>query len=857
MKWNWHATGMSLPVLARSGRKLSAWRRRVHGIAKELCDAPCEHPIRSDLPPGDFNMETNVNTVKVDLHCHSSWSNAPYSWFLRSAKAAECYTDPEKVHEIATSRGMTMVTLTDHDTIGGALELASHYDNVFLSEEVSGRFPEDGCVVHLITLHITEAQHAELQRLRRNIYELVAYLDQEKITYFWCHPLSQVNRRLTRSHLERCFLMFRTLELRNGTRDAAHEHELLRLTGRITPAILERWAERHPEVPFINRAAQYAFVGGSDDHGGMAVARAYTSFEGDNTAAALIDAIAAGRVEPRGQAAHSETLAHNCYGVAAGYFANSGQLGTRAPEPDQKPAASVSLLGTLARYRQLFEQTGAQLSVARLTREGHTDDYQSELRRGAEVAFVRGWRDIGDRAAGALSGGRAAEAADAVADILKAALLELPYVLAARYHARDRAEARRFSEELLYHGVATRMPRVAVLSDTVDDVNGVALGLRRVMAEARRHGFHFRLVGVGAGDRTEIDSDGLVRLPGIFTHRLADYPDYAWSIPHLPALLHFLVEEEIDLIQCSTPGPMGFAGLLAARLTGTPVIGQYHTDVPEYAARITGDPMVGAMVGSIVGWFFRNLDHVLVPSRFVADLVNGMGVAADRVHRIPRGIDLDLFSPRHRDPQGFAAHGFAGHPTLLYVGRVSREKGLDNLAAAFQQVHAALPEARLVVVGDGPYRATLEGLLPAGAAAFPGFLRGEALARAFASADLFVFPSETETFGNVVVEAQASGLPVVLSGRGAAHEQMRDGVTGLVAEARDPAAFAAAIVRVLRDDRLRGCMSEAAVELARRYRMDEAFRGTFREYARILAGDQRPTGPAPVPEQRTRAGASA
>jgi glycosyltransferase involved in cell wall biosynthesis len=857
MKWNWHANGMSLLALAHAGRKLADARRTVHAAAKVLCHAPCEVPIRSDLPPINFEMGTNVNTVKVDLHCHSSWSNAPYSWFLRSANAAECYTDPKKVYEIATSRGMTMVTLTDHDSIGGALELASRYDNVFLSEEVSGRFPEDGCVVHLITLHITEAQHEELQRLRRNIYELIAYLDQQKITYFWCHPLSQVNRRQTRSHLERCFLMFRTLELRNGTRDAAHERELLRLTGRITPAILERWAERHPKVPFINRDAQYAFVGGSDDHGGMAIARAYTSFEGENTAAALIDAIATGRIEPRGHAAHSETLAHNCYGVAAGYFAHSGQLGTRAPKPAPEPTASVSLLGTLARYKQLFEQTGSRLSVERLTREGHTDEYQSELRRGAEVAFVRGWRDIGDRIAGAVGGGRAAEAADAVADMLKAAMLELPYILAARYHARDRSEARRFSEELLYHGVASRMPRIAVLSDTVDDVNGVALGLRRVMAEARRHGFHFRLVGVGAGERTDIDADGLVRLPGIFTHRLADYPDYAWSVPHLPALLHFLVEEEIDLIQCSTPGPIGFAGLLAARLTGIPVIGQYHTDVPEYAARITGDPTVGALVGSIVGWFFRNLDQVLVPSRFVAELVTGMGVAADRVHRIPRGIDLDLFSPRHHDPGAFAGYGFAGHPTLLYVGRVSREKGLDNLAAAFQRVHAEMPEARLVVVGDGPYRSALERLVPAGTAAFPGFLRGEALARAYASADLFVFPSETETFGNVVVEAQASGLPVVLSGRGAAHEQVQGGVTGLVAEARDHGAFAAAILRLLRDAKLRSSMSDAAVELARGYRMDEAFRGTFREYARILAGDRRPTGPAPVPEQHTRAGASA
>src|SRR4051812_45499274 len=147
--------------------------------------------------------------VKIDLHVHSSASDKPYSWLLRATKSAECYTSPRRVYDVATSRGMNLVTISDHDNIDGALELRALADNTFISEEVSARFPEDGCVVHAIAVDISEAQHREIQRLRPNIYELMAYLDEAGIEIFLCHALSQVNRRLTPSHVQRCLLMFR------------------------------------------------------------------------------------------------------------------------------------------------------------------------------------------------------------------------------------------------------------------------------------------------------------------------------------------------------------------------------------------------------------------------------------------------------------------------------------------------------------------------------------------------------------------------------------------------------------------------------------------------------------------------
>lgn len=775
-------------------------------------------------------MKTEAIEVRVDLHVHSSYSDKPYSWFLRSGHSAECYTLPKTVYETATRRGMNLVTITDHDTIDGALELRSLYDNTFISEEVSARFPEDGCVIHTIALNINEAQHAELQRLRGNIYELTQYMSQEGIAYFWCHPLSDVNHRLTKSHIERCLLMFRALELRNGTRDHVHEDRLAGIVSEVTPETLARWAEQHPQTPRINLEGRYAFTGGSDDHGGIAIARAFTAFHGQPTGDSLTAAIRAAITAPSGDNGDGTTLAHNCYGVTAGYFRS--QLGAKR-EAGEPSAASASLIKALARRKALFEQGGGRLDLEEIKEHGHTQEFQDLLLGFAEPALVKGWREVMTTTFGAAFQGRVAEVADGVAEMIKATMLELPYILSYRYHTRDRRKAHGFYESFGLNQGKGKL-RVAIVTDTLDEINGVALGLRRLHAEARRAGLEIDLVGVGNVDRLTMEGDGIVRLPSVFEHRLPEYPQLPFHIPHLPSLLRYLAEHRIDLLQCSTPGPAGFAGLLAARLVGIPVIGQFHTDVPEYTLRLTGDPTVANMTRTIVGWFYRSMDRTLVPSEWVGNLMRDMGVPVERIRRVPRGIDLDLFYGARRDEHAFDEYGLNGEPKVLYVGRVSKEKGLMHLAAGFRALSREMPGARLVVVGDGPYTQELASQVPSDKVVFTGQITGEKLARLYASSDVFAFPSETETFGNVVVEAQATGLPVVVADRGAARENMREGVTGLVVDPRDPEAWARTLKQLLEDTSLRRKMGSAAQAFAQRYRMDEAARGTFDEYLRIL-----------------------
>ena len=369
-------------------------------------------------------------------------------------------------------------------------------------------------------------------------------------------------------------------------------------------------------------------------------------------------------------------------------------------------------------------------------------------------------------------------------------------------------------------------PRVAIISDTVDDTNGVAIGLRRLVSAATRAGHTISLIGPA---NAAVPADDVVRIPAAMSAALPFYADMTWSVPELPALTTYLARSA-DLVQLATPGPMGLAGLIAGRMLGLPVIAQYHTEVAEYAARMTGLPMLRAIVEPMVGWFYKQADLCLAPSETVARRLAGFGVPADRLCRIQRGVDLDLFHPARRDRRFLARYDLGAGPVALYVGRLSNEKNLAALAAAWTHVHRARPDARLLVVGEGPQANALNG--PGVVTAGPLF--GEELATAFASADVFAFPSETETFGNVVVEAAASGLPVVVSSTGAAHEHVIAGQTGEVVDANDPQALAGAIIRLADDPALRLRMSLAARTHATGYSLGRAVRSTWDIYRTVM-----------------------
>lgn len=210
-------------------------------------------------------------------------------------------------------------------------------------------------------------------------------------------------------------------------------------------------------------------------------------------------------------------------------------------------------------------------------------------------------------------------------------------------------------------------------------------------------------------------------------------------------------------------------------------------------------------------WFYNQMDLVYVPSKATGCELAAKGLNHDKIRVYPRGIDIQRFHPDKRSEFWQSEYGLGKNSMkILYVGRISKEKNLDVLIRAFQQLHLQGKKIDLIIVGDGPYKQEMASLLSGSSAIFTGELTGETLARAYASSDLFVFPSATDTFGNVILEAQASGLPVVVSDQGGPQENMIPEKTGFVVPAFDPEAIAAVISRLYHNTAETARMKQAA-----------------------------------------------
>jgi len=363
----------------------------------------------------------------------------------------------------------------------------------------------------------------------------------------------------------------------------------------------------------------------------------------------------------------------------------------------------------------------------------------------------------------------------------------------------------------------------AWFTDTLDDVNGVANTIRKMTAAGTAAGE--KLIVVTSRRRLEVDEIPIKNFRPIGEFELPEYELQRLSFPPIMQILDYIQREQFTEIIISTPGPMGLVGLLAAKMLNLQTSGIYHTDIPEYVRILTEDRFLESLAWSYMHWLYGQVDTVFVNSEHYRKCWIDRGFAPEKLKILPRGLDTDLFTPTRRDLKFWPGAGVNGKEVrLLYVGRISREKDLDVLAAAYKKVRETTLPVKLYLVGDGPYSEALAAALPD--AIFLGYLTGEKLANAYASADVFVFPSTTDTFGNVVLEAQASGLPVIVSDIGGPKVLVEDGRTGFVTKAHDPDDFARAIERVSSDSNLRAKMGREA----RQQVIDRSWPGAFRKF---------------------------
>lgn len=351
--------------------------------------------------------------------------------------------------------------------------------------------------------------------------------------------------------------------------------------------------------------------------------------------------------------------------------------------------------------------------------------------------------------------------------------------------------------------------RYAIVTETYPpEVNGVALTVQSLETGLRTRGHDVSLVRPGQPGSPPANA-GETLVAGIALPR---YAGLRAGLPCTRKLARLWSASRPDAIYVATEGPLGWSALRAARKLGIPAATGFHTRFDEYM-RDYGFPWLEPVAMRWMRHFHNGADATLVPTRELAGFLRNAGFRDVRL--LPRAVDTRLFDPARRD-DALRATWNAGEdtPVVAYVGRIAAEKNLDLAVRAYRALQRERPDARYVWVGDGPVREQLAKDNPD--FAFLGVQRGEALARLFASADLFLFPSTTETFGNVTLEAMASGVPTVAYDYGAAREHLRDGIHGASVPLQQESAFIEAAVRIGGDAASRRTMGAAAREAVRR-----------------------------------------
>ena len=339
-------------------------------------------------------------------------------------------------------------------------------------------------------------------------------------------------------------------------------------------------------------------------------------------------------------------------------------------------------------------------------------------------------------------------------------------------------------------------------------VDGVSRTLAQLFGFLERQGVDFRIYSPFVPGPEVSWSE---RVQPVRFVRFPLYRDYRVSLPFGPRVSRELEEWRPDLVHLVSPTPMARKAQKWARARGIPSVSSFHTHFVSYF-RYYGVPALEPFGWRILRRFYAGDARVYAPSHSIIRELAEHGIPHTELWS--RGIDLSRYSPAHRSAELRARAGVADDstPIVLMVSRLVKEKDMADLVEMDRILRARRNQHRLVLVGDGPMRAELEQALPD--AYFAGHQTGGDLARWYASGDVFVFPSTTETFGNVVVEAQASGLPTVVVDRGGPPDLVEPGQTGWIARSNDPADLAEKVEALVQDAQGRARMGARAREAA-------------------------------------------
>lgn len=731
---------------------------------------------------------------KADLHVHTKHSGHASEWFLKRIGAAESYVSPERIRELADQRGMDFFSVTDHNSIGAHAELKERYPERFIpGVETTTYFPEDLTKIHLLIYGLSESQFNEIQKIRKDIYDLRDYLKDQDLAHSVAHATYSINGSLKLEHLEKLILLFDVFEAINGGRNRLHNQTWTKILKELRPSDIDRLYRKYDIEPFGGDPWKKGFTGGSDDHGGIFTGKTWTVGEGD-TVESYLDSIKGKRAFAEGRSNDFSGLAFTVYKVAYDYSCEKSAGIAGSP--------LSRLAGHIFEERQLSVMDRIRLGRFKSTRDPAMDAVKGSLGRLIDTLRSNGKRDIEEKLEIVYS--RVTEMSDILlgqvaedmerhaknADVYKlvkdlsttlyGVFLTVPFftAFAHMYRNRDLIEELKARYSHIFTGGAKKVlwftdnlnggTNIAATLETIRRISGGSEGEIKVITSLGNSS--------GSGDLPP----GTVDLPEVHTIKLPYCEPGNFRIPSVLSALKVIYEQDPDEIYISTPGPLGLTGLMAARLLGVRAIGIYGSDFALKADDHNGPEDLIRHMESCVNLFYSCMSRIWVPSREYIPLLTRKGLDPSRMEVIPRGIDTGKFLPApHLSKEN-------DQVKLLYAGEISRECNLDFLLAVFEEVKKHHERIHLTLAGDGPYLQTLrERYSGRPDIEFTGALPQQNLPEIYSSADLFVFPDRSDTFGMNVLEAQACGLPAVVPDTGGSREIVVHAQTGYIARSDD------------------------------------------------------------------------
>ena len=469
-------------------------------------------------------------TLKADLHVHSRYSVRPSEWILQKLGCAESYTAPTEVYKKAVERGMDLVTISDHNTIEGSLEIA-HLANTFISEEITTYFPEDRCKIHVLAWDITEKNHEDISRCRENIYELVEYLNRASIAHALAHPTFSLNDRLTFERFEQLLLLFTVFEM-NGTRDAYQNNALRIILEGLNKERIDDFCNKYDIKPVGLIPWKKGIIGGSDDHSSLNIARTYTEVKSVTGVRDFLARVKSGCSIPRSCASTPKTFARNLYSIAYQFYKSKfdldkysndemllrfaektltndcsnesiykklrGYIGYQRPDYLYKSRGESFKDLILSEAREVIKKNREMMRVVK-KREGSDDEIDNLW-----FDFVNGISEklLKQSANSILENASGANLFDIFSTIGSAGSLYTmlaPFFLSYGIFTKDRKFCRDYMRHVKIDDQHDKenQCKIAHFTDTFNEINGVAGTLRMQLNVAKTHGKNLTMITCG------------------------------------------------------------------------------------------------------------------------------------------------------------------------------------------------------------------------------------------------------------------------------------------------------------------------------------------------------------------------